>query len=500
MPSYLQAVPGGFFFRMVVPKALRPKLQKTELKKFIRGPRSIAEKTAMVYAAGCFELFESLREKTMADFPFTRINIVADLTPKALELKKLEMDPDKEEAEIRMMNAVFDRLERLKLKFAEETPVQDVPAASIDAPIAKPSAGVKGMLLSEAVDRFMVARKKRSDKRGSIFDEGAARDPFELLSEFLRCDPPIESITLEQAEEFQTLLKSIPRVRTTKLRRNLDFYQLLALKETDTASDNTQGQHIGKISGLWRWLADSQILIIENPFFKLADKKVMHREAAVRRKQAFDSTDLKKIFSHQIFTEGAYKEDWEYWLPLLLLLSGCRVNEIIQLEKKDIFQVDGIWCLSINDVVTREESEIIWDGTKKRVKNSNSRREIPIHSHLIELGFLDFTDKKRSGRIFPDIKPISRKLAKTPCRRFNEELLVEMGVKVKSKKTLYSFRHTTMNSLKIQRISIEDRAQLAGHAQSTSTSTYGDEFPLQDMQKLIESLKFGDVLDAVGKF
>ncbi len=70
-----------------------------------------------------------------------------------------------------------------------------------------------------------------------------------------------------------------------------------------------------------------------------------------------------------------------YWVPLIGAYTGARREEIAGLAPSDIIEVEGICCFTI------EDSEL------RRIKNLSSRRLIPIHSHLIELGFLDYIQK-----------------------------------------------------------------------------------------------------------
>ncbi len=487
LPTYLQTTSTGFFFRMYVPKSLQPILKKTELKRAIRTTnRAVAERQAIIYAGKALELFDSLKEPELTDVLFSTIKIASlkRYPDGTVEMTGLETDPNHPEAEEKAFNNIMEKF-------------QCVPVGDPTVAAATPLTAVPAMRLSEAVNLFITARSKKAAKRNTLFDEKAARVPFKLLTEYLGEDKYIREITLADAELFQEKLRFFPRVRTTNARLGLTFNQLISLKETDTISENTQGQHIGKLSGLWNWLNESKTLSLTNPFYGLADKKIMHRESPIRKRQAFDATDLQKIFAHGIWTDCQYKSNWEYFLAPLLLYTGARVNEIVQLEKKDILTVDGILCISINDLPTKDEPDIVWEAAPKRVKNSSSRREIPVHSALINLGFLDFVETIKSGRLFPDIKPIVGKLAKTPCRRFNEDILVEVGVKIQHRKTFYSFRHTTMNTLKQLRVNLEERGQLAGHTQSKITSTYGDEYSISDMQILVERLNFSASMPGV---
>jgi integrase len=481
--SYLISTSQGFFFRMRVPKDLQPILKKRELKRAIKTTsRIVAERQAIVYAAKAIELFSSLQEVPLADILFTTIRVAeAERRPDGtIKIKGVEMDPDKPEAELKLYNNMIERLAALPMTTTPVAPPTTTPP--------------KKLMLSEAVDRFMKHRRERALKQGVIFDEKAARVPFVLLTEFLGGDKPIVDITEDDAQLFYEKLKLLPAIRTGNDCKGLSFLQLITM-DVDKISINTHGQHIGKISGLWHHLNDKKILMVENPFFGMADKKVMHAEAAIKKRQAFDATDVQKIFKHPIWTEKAYEDIWEYWLPLILIHSGARTNEIVQMEKKDVVKIDGIWCLSINDLPTKDEPDDVWEIAPKRVKTANSRREIPIHHMLFKLGFLNFVDSIKSGRLFPDIEPIAHKLAATPCKRFNERRLVEMGVKVTKKKTFYSLRHTVMNELKRLRVVPEERGQLAGHSpQQKITEGYGNEFPLEDMQALVERLDFSYAL------
>ena len=74
------------------------------------------------------------------------------------------------------------------------------------------------------------------------------------------------------------------------------------------------------------------------------------------------------------------------WVPWLCAYSGARVGEITQLRKQDIVESDGIWCI----LITPEA------GTVKTKK----ARFLPIHSHLIDQGFLTWVDGRDDGPLF----------------------------------------------------------------------------------------------------
>ena len=109
---------------------------------------------------------------------------------------------------------------------------------------------------------------------------------------------------------------------------------------------------------------------------------------------------LKTLFEQHAFLTGAIRADWSYWIPLLCLYEGLRVSEASQLYTNDVVAVDGVWCLSVisdasdddeDGPPTRSSLNVARSADEfRRLKNPSSRRIVPIHPKLIELGFLEF--------------------------------------------------------------------------------------------------------------
>jgi len=76
------------------------------------------------------------------------------------------------------------------------------------------------------------------------------------------------------------------------------------------------------------------------------------------------------------------------WIPWLCAYSGARVGEIAQLRAQDFAEVEGIWRY----VITPEAGPV----------KTQEAREVPLHSHLIEQGFLAVVRARGSGPLFYD--------------------------------------------------------------------------------------------------
>lgn len=112
-------------------------------------------------------------------------------------------------------------------------------------------------------------------------------------------------------------------------------------------------------------------------------------------REEFSIDELKKLFkASPLSTERAVSVQAGYWLPLLALYHGARLEEITGLEVRDIEDWGDSLVMHIRENTIRE-----------RLKHRKlSERSIPVHPKLIELGFKDYVAAARESgleRLFP---------------------------------------------------------------------------------------------------
>lgn len=500
LPTYLLLTPKGYFFRLRVPKRLQAKLGKRELKKAITGTdRRLAERQAILYAAQALALFNSMEDATLSDSPYTQ-KMVVNVNSRGTDFI-LDKNNTAEELKI-LLQALIDQglmspgqkplPTLLNPEVSAQPPsssrvpeTQDQQANQEDEPIPI----TPDMPLSLAIEVYIDELKDTKKEKFTEQKQKELRSKCNLLKDIIG-DKPIGNVGYFDAKKYRTVLTELPTTRP----KGMDLDALRA-SSGQKLSPNTVTQRIQTASSMFSWLnlVDNAI---RNPFQNMS---VDENEAAIKKRLPFDSEDLTNLFSYRIWAQKKFTNSWEYWLPLILLHTGARITETLQLTKDDFAEIDGIWCMSINDNPTKDEPEALWPW-KKHLKNINSKRDIPIHSQLLALGLRMFVETSKTERIFPNIKPRADRLAHYPCKRFNENFLPAAGVKVKNKKTLYSFRHTVLNALKQMRTPSEERAQLAGHAvnyNNVTESVYGSEFNIKLMQELVERLDFSESIQSV---
>ena len=160
-----------------------------------------------------------------------------------------------------------------------------------------------------------------------------------------------------------------------------------------------------------------------------------------------------------------------WWLPLLSLFTGARLEELGQALLSDVRQlhgVDYIEVTTVNDVGDEAEGHV------KSVKTGAARRRLPLHATLIGLGFLDYVAFVRASgatRLFPDLNEYRGRYTKNWSRWWGR-WLGKLKMHDPSL-TFHSFRHNFTAELRRLKCPVGIMKELLGHAQTDVTSGYG---------------------------
>ncbi|WP_242220105.1 DUF6538 domain-containing protein [Shinella zoogloeoides] len=86
------------------------------------------------------------------------------------------------------------------------------------------------------------------------------------------------------------------------------------------------------------------------------------------------------------------------WVPWVLCYTGARVAEITQLRKEDVQETEGVPFIRI----TPEAGSV----------KTGQYRDVPLHPHLVEMGFLDFVRASPEGPLFYEAKTEAKRKGK----------------------------------------------------------------------------------------
>lgn len=305
-------------------------------------------------------------------------------------------------------------------------------------------------------------------------------------------DRPINTVSSTEAKVFKEALMKLPSNMSKKpLYRDKPVKDVLAMKipKSDLLSISKVNAYMSRVSSLFIWAVDNKHTQ-QNPFSgtKIKEKKPSHK-----KRNVFSDADLQALFDSSSYRSGRHLHPHYYWLPLLGLYTGARLDELCQLYLEDFQHAEGVWFITIND------------KRDKKLKNESSERLIPVHSHLLELGLLKYIEllkKKGDLRLFPELKKGRDGYSQAASKWF-ARYRERCGV-VGSLTPFHSFRHTVLNHLKQSSVQEEKIAALAGHLNNSVTlDNYGKPYKAHPLVEAIEKLDFRlrcPALEALPKF
>lgn len=198
-------------------------------------------------------------------------------------------------------------------------------------------------------------------------------------------------------------------------------------------------------------------------------------------RRAFTHDEIRKLFNPRSYLKATDGEASRYWIPIIALFTGMRLDEIAQLHVTDIRQDEGVWCFDIND-----------KGDGKHVKSEAGKRLVPLHPFLAgDLGFTKFVDDIRAKspddpRLFPELKREKKGNLGGAIGKWFTRYRQSVGVGEEAGKhstaVFHSFRHTVVNHLLTALVAPRLVQKVVGHdatgaADIGITANYEGKYP-----------------------
>ena len=326
-----------------------------------------------------------------------------------------------------------------------------------------------------------VAIKKHQKQKREEVAIGTHQDydrVFKWMLEWFSEETTLQSINIAQIRNFKNTLMEMPKnYKKLKKYRNLDIRKVVEkskkFKNVEMASYKTQHKYFSLMKSFFQWTINEGYLEA-SPAANIKMPKRKKDPTSVIRKP-FTREELETLLHSPLFSgyasvsrryiEGRNKKQLaDYWVWLLGLFAGLRVKEIVLLHRRDIIEQDGILCISVND----------YHG--KGIKTDAGNRLVPIHSTLLDLGFMDWVRKTTRNRpskyVFPTLISESDKDPSKRATRRTTPYLRKIGIEDPSK-VFHSTRHTFSDELRNSNLEYYSIKKLMGHSSSDVTSIYG---------------------------
>lgn len=307
---------------------------------------------------------------------------------------------------------------------------------------------------------------------------------FLIFSKVVNTKQDAKAITREDLQNFKAVLIKFPLLKPHQ--KNLELEEILKLN-SKVISTSTAQKYLGYICSLFKWCEQEGHLnksVAKGLFIKDDRQKESPRVP-------YSLDDLKSLFyKSTLYSSNLNKSLSEHpervYLPLIAMYQGMRVNEIAQLYTEDLKLIDGVYCFDINT-----------NTSDKRLKNESSKRIIPVHNELIELGLIEYWKQQQEEgrlRLWSNIS-LGLEGYSTGYRKwygsFNRKEITQDRAK-----TFHSFRHLFTHTLK--QISLQEKIDhfvvkyLLGHSVSEdiTMNVYTHGYNMKDVAEVINRLKY----------
>lgn len=286
---------------------------------------------------------------------------------------------------------------------------------------------------------------------------------------------------------FETFTKGIQPAEVGK-RQVIDFRDHL-LSEQQTSK--TVDKKISILRTIFRVAVHDEFL----PSDPTAGVLVAKPKTTKKPRAGFTSDELGTIFGAGVFQRGAMAGrkfgPAEFWLPLIGLYTGARIEEIAQLRVKEIRRHPTLGhFFHITD-----------EGEDSEVKNESSRRRVPVHQSLLDAGLLAYAESlpDQNGYLFPTLTPDKYQRRSSGFgKEFGKFLRDELKI-LDRRKVFHSFRHLFKHRCRELGISEDVHDALTGHTSASEARSYGnDEYPLEPLFAAMAAFHFEGVPAPLG--
>lgn len=359
-------------------------------------------------------------------------------------------------------------------------------AAAAPVPTAAPASSLRPRLLSELHEAYL------AEEHADIVSSSLAsrRATLRFFIE-VAGDRPLAEYTREHAAEFRRQLPRLPKDAGRHFPGMTDLQAIEAAPARfPRISKKTVNDRLSILSAFGKWLERTQSGFAAETFNLQRFKRPRGEKQVVK---GFTDEEVAKIFGCPAFngcrsekdqqTPGNYRiRDYRFWVPMLAAYTGARLNEITQLRIEDVVTVDGIPCLNIVD-----------EHESQRLKSSNARRLIPIHSKLLEAGFADYVERARASGwewVFEDVEPDRDGRRSWVAGKRFRMLLARLAIGGEDRGGLHRFRHAAIDRMREAGVPKESIAAVVGHdvADKSITDCYGTK-PERTLERMFQALE-----------
>lgn len=235
-------------------------------------------------------------------------------------------------------------------------------------------------------------------------DEGATRYAWRRFSEWF-ANADIRTITAPMVDEWIVGLRRMPVTRkpdVVKLGMR-EIVEREGVAPGTGMAPKTVWKTVGLVARGWAWA--HKMGMVEANTVGAAMPRKPGTDDRVKERRAYTAAELAEMFGQPLFTGFAGRADWGYrhtpgatvvrdakfWLPILNLFHGSRLEEFGGARMAELGERDGV---------------IAFNWLERRLKTPQASRLLPLHPKVLDMGFHSYIAERRAAAdewLFPDL-------------------------------------------------------------------------------------------------
>ena len=327
-----------------------------------------------------------------------------------------------------------------------QPPHSDPPIGGQPTPPATPSSKP---VASTMVEPFFTRRQTTNRTTYQVMgqERGTLRRFIEVCG-----DRPVDQYGRGDITQFLDALRRLPNTygRSPKDKDSTvrDLIEAADAAGSERLTDKTVKRHLSVLSQFFQFSVDQGHTTVTARNDLVEDHQFRQSPGARGQRDIWTPEDLAALFAspvwrgcHMHFRAKSGPEvirDAKFWLPILALYHGARLEEFADLYRRDVARDGGQWFINITE------------ANGRRLKTRNAERTIPLHPEVLRLGFLSHiqqTAPRPDDPLFPDIEPQGKDRKRGPrITRWFVEYRRAIGV-YREGVGMHAFRHTARTRL-----------------------------------------------------
>lgn len=303
-------------------------------------------------------------------------------------------------------------------------------------------------------------------------------------------DKPVDQYFPKDLQSFTATLGKLPAAWSTDKRlRDLTPIEVIerakAIRGLKPISRTTVAEYLAEFRHIWK---NIRATYPDHVRALGHDDITITLPRAAARPTIREGLDIEKI---NVFLARAATERRpdDRFLPLLGVLTGARLGELVGLQVPDLQRSGSHWVLNLIDGVEDEDGET----EERQVKNDGSRRIVALPDAIAGTGFLEWVEGLLGGSLWPQLSRSARP-SPTASKRLMRTMK-ELGIHTPRGQVFHSLRHGYKDWMRVRGVDKRTVNIQVGHAHENVGDGYGSNVLRPDEIGLLATVALPDGLD-----